>query len=206
MVISVTRVLTVCCVLAIASAAGQNAGSRLGTMQPASTDGLVPVEVNGKWGYANRSGEVVIKPQFSLAGRFSDGLALVWTGGIPLFDPVATSFVKMGYIDPTGRWVISSRWKYYFFYDFSEGLAPFRKQSGKWGYIDTAGRAAIRPRFDSAGSFVAGVAPALLKGRCVHINKKGALIDESTTVRQHNNGEQNRNGTYDVRPEVPPCS
>jgi WG containing repeat len=67
---------------------------------------LRPFQQSGKWGYTNKDGQIVIKPQFSLAGRFSEGLALVWTGGVPLTDPVVRSFVKMGYLDEKGHWAI----------------------------------------------------------------------------------------------------
>jgi hypothetical protein len=118
------------------------------------TADLTPVEQNGKWGYADKDGKIVIKPQFTRAHRFSEGLALVWTGGVSLTDPIVTSFVNMGYIDGTGHWVIHSRYRHYFYGDFSEGLAPFRQQSSKWGYIDLSGKVAVRPRFDWAGGFL----------------------------------------------------
>jgi hypothetical protein len=142
-----------------------------------SPDGLTPIEQNGKWGYADGAGRIVIKAQFSRAGRFSEGLALVWTGGAPLTDPVVTSFVKMGYINAAGHWVIHSRFEYYFFDDFSEGLVPFRKQSSKWGYMDRMGKIVIRPRFDWAGNFSGGIAPILLDSKCAHIDKTGRVID-----------------------------
>jgi hypothetical protein len=90
---------------------------------------LRPFQQNGRWGYTNKDGQIVIKPQFSRAGRFSEGVALVWTGGVPLTEPIVKSFVKMGDVDEKGRWVIESRLKYYFYYDFSEGLVSFRQQS-----------------------------------------------------------------------------
>jgi hypothetical protein len=171
-----------------------------------SADQLAPIQQNGKWGYADRAGRVVIKPQFSRADRFSDGLALVWSGGAPLTDPVVTSFVKMGYINATGLWVIHSRFEYYFFEDFSEGLAPFRKQSSNWGYIDKKGKIAIRPRFDWAGSFSGGVAPVLLDSKCAHIDKTGNVVDQSQTILPRRKHEQDDHGTYQYKPDAPPCS
>jgi hypothetical protein len=170
-----------------------------------SSDDLAPIQQDSKWGYADRAGRVVIKPQFSRAGRFSEGLALVWTGGAPLTDPEATSFVRMGYIDATGRWVIHSRFQYYFFDDFSEGLVPFRKQFGKWGYMDRTGKIAIRPQFDWAGSFSAGIAPALLDGRCAHLDKTGRVTDQSQAILPPQKNEEDGHGTYRFKPHVPPC-
>jgi hypothetical protein len=76
-------------------------------------------------GYIDRQGHVVIKPQFSAAYPFAEGIALVWAGGVNLTDPIVKSFVKMGYIDKTGKWVIGSRFTYLFYNSFSEGLVPF---------------------------------------------------------------------------------
>jgi WG containing repeat len=171
-----------------------------------SRDELVPIENDGLWGYADREGKVIIKPQFSRAGRFSEGLALVWTGGVPLTDPIVKSFVKMGYIDKTGRWVIHSRFEYYFFDDFSYGLVPFRKQSSKWGFMDRTGRTVIQPRFDWAGSFSENAAPVLLGAKCAHVDKSGKVLDQSQTVLLHDKWKQDRHGTYLFKPHSPPCS
>ena len=63
------------------------------------------------------------------------------------------SFVKTGYIDKTGKWVFSSRFWYWFYDKFSEGLVPFRKTGGKWGYMDKTGKIVIKPEFNWAGEF-----------------------------------------------------
>ncbi len=170
-----------------------------------SSGDLTPIRRKGKWGYADKEGKVVIKPQFSQADRFSEGLALVWTGGVPLTDSVATSFVKMGYIDRTGHWVIHSRFEYYFFDDFSEGLVPFRKQFGKWGYMDKTGKIAIRPEFDWAGNFSGGIAPVLLNGKCAHVDKTGKVVDQSQTILPRRKYEQDRHGTYLFKAQTLPC-
>jgi hypothetical protein len=172
----------------------------------AATDDLVPMEQDGKWGYADKNGKVVIKPQFSRAGKFSEGLALVWTGGLPLTDPVATSFVKMGYINGTGHWVIHSRLKYYFFDEFSEGLVPFRQQASVWGYMDRTGKIVIRPQFEWAGIFSGGIAPALLDDRCTRIDKTGKVIDRSEIILPRKRYEQDSHGAFLFKPESPPCA
>ena len=41
---------------------------------------LFPISVNGQWGYINKRGEIIIKPQFNSAGEFSEGLAWVSLG------------------------------------------------------------------------------------------------------------------------------
>ena len=53
--------------------------------------GLFNFEENGKWGYINREGDVVIEPLYSLANDFTDGRAEVEMNG------------KRFYIDPAGN-------------------------------------------------------------------------------------------------------
>lgn len=57
-------------------------------------DGLIAICQNGKWGYMNLEGEVVIQPQFSNARSFSNGLAAVFNGE------------KWGFIDKNGDLVV----------------------------------------------------------------------------------------------------
>lgn len=41
---------------------------------------LFVIKSNGKWGYINRTGKVIISPQFESAGNFNEGLAVVIVG------------------------------------------------------------------------------------------------------------------------------
>ena len=40
-------------------------------------ESLFPIEEKGKFGYINKSGKVVINPQFNFAESFSEGMAAV---------------------------------------------------------------------------------------------------------------------------------
>ena len=73
-------------------------------------EGLVVVLSHGKYGFADKTGNLVIPPQFDQASGFSEGVAAVKIDG------------KYGYIDKTGEWVIEPQ---YMWADrFSNGLAP----------------------------------------------------------------------------------
>ncbi|MGO9211783.1 MAG: WG repeat-containing protein [Terriglobales bacterium] len=167
----------------------------------ASASRQIPVGED-TWGYINKEGKMVIKPKFSAAAPFSEGLALVRAGGMHLTDSVLKDFVKMGYIDKTGRWLIESRLLYFFYDSFSEGAVPFRKNGGKWGYMNKKGVVFIWPRFDWAGNFSQGLAPALISGSCAHIDKSGNVVDQSPLP---DTGQKRRHGTYTWHPHPPPC-
>ena len=92
---------------------------------PAFSEGLAAIKMGGKWGFIDKTGKVVIPPQFDIVLCFSEGLAPIGMGG------------KWGFIDQTGKIVIppqfdAVRW-------FSEGLAAI-EMGGKWGFIDKKGR------------------------------------------------------------------
>ncbi len=70
---------------------------------------MVVVKIDGKYGYADKSGALVIEPQFDGAEGFSEGLAAVKLDE------------KYGYIDKAGEWVIEPTFRYA--KRFSEGLA-----------------------------------------------------------------------------------
>lgn len=59
---------------------------------PWLSEGLGAVLIGDKFGYVDECGKLVIKPQFSWAGRFHDGRAAVWDGG-----------ALVHYIDTTGK-------------------------------------------------------------------------------------------------------
>ena len=127
---------------------------------PASTDQeeavLFVVTVNGKDGYMDRDGKIVIEPTFDRAYPFSDGLAAI------------EKQQRWGFIDTSGEIVIEPQFISVGL--FSEGLATFqgKRQSTKFGYIDKTGKVVIQPQFDEAEAFRNGVARvgfATLQGR-----------------------------------------
>ena len=145
--------------------------------QPAGT-ALFQVHENGRTGFINSKGDVVIKPIFRSAGEFSEGLASARIDGL------------YGFIDATGEFVIEPQFD--FATHFSEGLAvvfkdelpivinrsgkkafdanfaaiePFkdgrarvRTTSGRFGVIDGHGKLIVDTDFTRIEPFTAGVA------------------------------------------------
>jgi hypothetical protein len=98
-----------------------------------------------RWGFIDKTGNVVIKPQFLQLGDFSEGLA----------PAQSSASAKWGFIDRQGNFVVQPQ------YDevegFKEGLAAVRVGS-KIGYIDKTGNMVIDPIYVSASSFSEGLA------------------------------------------------
>ena len=122
---------------------------------------LVLVSLNGKYGFADENGNIVITLKYDYAKDFSVGLALVKLNG------------KWGYIDKNGNEVTSL--KYDYAKDFSEGLARV-KLNGKWGYIDKSGNEVIPLKYDFAEDFSEGLAHVKLNDKYGFIDKSGNKV------------------------------
>jgi hypothetical protein len=129
--------------------------------QDCNSDHLFLVQINGKYGYINCAGNIVIAPQFEIGGEFHEGLASVRVGG------------QWGFIDKTGKIAIAPRFRNV--WEFSEGLA-FAAETGSpnWGVIDKTGKFVIEPKFASGLRFSEGMAYVDIHGGGRHyINRKG---------------------------------
>lgn len=196
------------------------------------SEGLAGVVVDGKYGFINKQGEMVIPPHFEprlgpyvwdgIAGtsRFSEGVACVKLGKFYGYINKKGDFVippqllsaqdfsegvawviardkKIGWIDKSGRWVITAV-NGQSFSDtqsglaytarvtthtmaFSEGLAPFivifdRGSYSRWGYMDHKGREVIKPRFAYIHPFDGGLAWVTDDEVYGYIDKRGQFV------------------------------
>lgn len=142
-------------------------------------EGMFWIRENGKYGYIDSTGKVVIAPQYDNTMGFNEGLAATSTGG------------KYGFIDKKGNWAIKPQFDFaYIFMDgaamvrvgkqyawidktgkqiiapqdfeevamgFSEGRLAV-KRGGKWGYIDKTGKMVVEAKFKKATKFEGGAA------------------------------------------------
>lgn len=164
------------------------------------SEGLASVKENGKWGYIDKTGALVIKPQFEISYSFHEGLAATrmdkkWgfidkTGKFviePKFnnvghfhDDLSSAYIQgkngwtYGFINRKGDWVIEPQ-----FYPeprgFSSGLSAINK-NGKWGFIDKAGKIVIEPQFERVESFIEESAVVQKNGKFFLIDKLGNCI------------------------------
>src|SRR5262245_7756786 len=92
------------------------------------TKTLFTIVENGKVGYINNKGAVVIKPAFPGGTDFSEGMAAVRPNG------------RYGYINEQGKFVIQPQFD--LAYSFNNGLALVYK-NGQSFIIDKTGKAAL---------------------------------------------------------------
>lgn len=128
-----------------------------------------------KFGYIDKTGEMVIPPRFERAMGFAEGLGRVGIGD------------KQGYIDKTGKVVIPL--KFDEAHAFREGLAGARI-GDQFGFIDKTGVFVVQPRFDHVEHFSEGIAAVMVDGRWGYINQQGDYIVEPqfTKVWPFNDG------------------
>jgi WG containing repeat len=160
------------------------------------TDGIGVVAKDGKWGYADLAGNVVIPLRFDFAGDFEKGVARVSQAGkyffinrngeriTPEFDgafdfseDLAAVVVddKIGYIRRDGTFALPPAHQGASGIDFSEGLVAVRIE-GKVGFMDTTGSIIVKPSYDDAYPFSDGLAPVNAGGKWGYIDKKGDLV------------------------------
>lgn len=123
---------------------------------------------DGKWGYINERGEVVVPAEFASATFFYGGFGIVqYKNG------------RCAYVNSLGKVVFPEAIK--FCGTFSEGLATVQV-SNRFGVapefmeINENGNLVFPARFASLGDFVDGLAPARGSGatKCGYIKKDGA--------------------------------
>jgi len=182
--------------------------SRLGLLAPKQTKSfgqLFPYQQGQLYGYLNALGEIVIEPQFALAGEFAEGMAAV------SYDGKTTGFINQigelvieprfsyagqfsdglaivalpgvdadapflsAYIDRTGHFVFGDQ-RFYSAEPFSEGLAAVSLDGERYGYIDLLGDTVIEPQFAYAESFSEGLAPVQVGDLVGYIDRTGAFV------------------------------
>jgi hypothetical protein len=117
---------------------------------------------DGRYGYIDATGHIVIPPQFYWATSFTEeGVAKVFVCG------------EYGYIDGTGKLAIPA--KFDEIGQLSEGFASVTV-NGKQGYVSKTGRLVIPARFDDAGRFTEGLAPVQIGDKWGYINKGGKVV------------------------------
>jgi len=145
---------------------------------------------NGKYGYIDHEGKIVIQPQFVWAEDFWRGLGTVYVCGRyvsidssgslhPLRITVEghleakQSEGMFGFVDASGQLKIRPTFDEAL--PFSEGLAAVRV-GDKWGFIDDRGAEVVPPQFKGAYYFREGVGAVNIGGDYAVIDKSGKVL------------------------------
>lgn len=130
----------------------------------AFTEGLGRVRQNGKYGFVDKTGKIVIAAKYDAADAFSEGFATVLLDNAQFF------------IDKKGIDVFKKSFK--MISAFSDGLAMCSNNEGKRGFIDKKGNEVIPITLDAAFPFQSGLAPVRFNGEKIWkaINTKGEIV------------------------------
>jgi hypothetical protein len=191
------------CVLVAAAVAGYFWLNRPEPAYKFKPSGLYRVVVDGKWGFIDRTGALVIPATYDAVEDFSEGLAAVRSQDkfgyidihgalkIPFQFDAAHLFVnglasvklccgsgfspndQWGFIDQTGKYVVNPQFSNALW--FNEGLAPVQ-EGGSWGYVNGKGKFVIPATFTEALAFSEGFAPVDQGGRWGYVDKTGKLV------------------------------
>ena len=172
----------------------QHSTNKIGAQED---DDIWFIRENGKFGYMDKSGKIVVPCIYENTWGFTEGLAGVkidgklgfidktgkmviqpqWTDGYAFFEGLAWVKIegKYGFIDKTGAVVIQPQAFDDIAFGFSDGLCAVR-QNGKWGYLNRKGQVVIEPQFETATKFKNGIAQTKLGGKYLWIDKGGKAI------------------------------
>lgn len=151
-------------------------------------EGLASVYIDGKYGFIDTSGHIVIPAVFGDATGFSEGVA-----GVEMYEERGGSryFVRIGYIDKTGGFVLDLPREFWTVGEFRGGLATVgvaTPKGNRYGYINRKGEVVISPRFEQAEPFSEGLAQVMQKGKWGYIDTSGEYVipprfDDADTFR-----------------------
>jgi len=118
-----------------------------------------------KWGFIDKTGKIVIKPQFDEQYGFSEGLGRVVENGL------------WGFIDRQGKFVIEPQFRSAYW--FAEGFASVRLANDKNVYVDHLGRiASPRKYLFTDAWFNEGLTEFYLNDKCGYVNKHWEVVIE----------------------------
>ncbi|MDE7221564.1 MAG: WG repeat-containing protein [Oscillospiraceae bacterium] len=144
-------------------------------------DGLAMVRLNGKKGYIDKHGNMVIPAEYDMAHDFSEGYAVVGKKNV-------NGEMLYGAIDQKGNVVVPLI--YHGMTPFCEGMARVYKQdetkstyANKYGFVDTTGKLVVPMIYASAENYSKGMAVVSVDDeRFEDFQRRYGCIDKSGNV------------------------
>ncbi len=127
-------------------------------------EGLARVRKDGKWGFIDKTGKLVVPCVYDDAEDFQNGMAAVKRDG------------KWGFVNTSGTEAVPCQYETTAgnLNEFSEGVATL-KRDNKWYIVDESGKESAALPYSYVGSFNHGLACVSGSGGYGYINKAGAL-------------------------------
>lgn len=125
------------------------------------------IEKDGKTGFRDLDGNVVIAPIYDMAEMFSEGCSAVELDK------------KWGLIDETGKYIVKPQFEY--LGSVHNGLASFRKND-KYGFVNIKGEEKIKAQYDWVDEFSEGLCVVrndngvIGSGKCGYIDTTGKQV------------------------------
>jgi hypothetical protein len=150
--------------------------------------GLAAVKKDGKWGFVDISGKVVIGPQFDEVRYFYEDHCIVRKSD------------RWGVIDRKGEFLIQPRFLNMGYFDKESGLAnAYDAETEMGGYIDRAGSWVIQPQFGLAGPFEEGLALVSHQGKWAYVDRRGKTVIELAPLGAGPGSWLDESGFFDGR-------
>jgi hypothetical protein len=140
---------------------------------------LFGINVNGKRGFIDQKGLVVIAPQFDSADEFSEGLAAVCVGRCDYIDTNEEGSSRSDdevHLTPQQAKAIRGNMR-------EHGLLT-KQFAGKWGYVDPHGKLVVTPQFSVALKFSHGLASVALGAAIISLREQKSTLRYGYADRQ----------------------
>lgn len=120
-------------------------------------NGVFAVMKNGKVGYMNTQGKLVVPMVYDSMRDPDDKYDETWAESPSQGRIIVSKGGKLGIIDTSNKVIMPFNNKYSSIESFSEGAAPVMSKAGKWGFIDKEGKEIIAPQYDGTNGHFGGV-------------------------------------------------
>lgn len=119
-------------------------------------DGTFAVLKNGKVGYMNTQGKLVVPTIYDDLQDPDDKYDETWANPVSEGRIVVAKNGKYGIIDTNNKLIMPFTSKYSFIDGVHEGMALVRSQSGKYGFVDKNGKEVITPKYQGTSGHFGG--------------------------------------------------
>lgn len=135
------------------------------SIAPRASGDRFSVSKNGRFGYVDTAGEIVIPLEYEAARPFQGGYAFVMRAG------------KWGVVDPNGKTVVEPLWEEVA--EVYEATANYEwravRNGTRWGVVDRSGREILPLRYDEIPNPTPPLVAAVTQGRPIYVRPGGEI-------------------------------